>query len=182
MLAKAEIMDEKIVPSEFRSEEHLDNHESEVQKLFQMKERFFTRRGSRKSSIVGNVDWRLKIDEEEPWKSSICELWMRKSGIVKWNFLPSVESGADENFRNEIDPTKVSIAKNFMIIGFYDGDEFLFLNLLTKKLFWVGKNELNDKIGYVTYRMSFQLINGGASFRWSFGPLAAWPIMWHLAV
>ena len=182
ILAKAEIMDEKIVPSEFISEEHLDNHESEIQKLFQMKRRGFTRRGYRKSCIVGNVDWRLKIDKKEPWKSSICELWMGKSGIVKWNFLPSVESGADENFRNEIDPTKVSIAKNFMIIGFYDGDEFLFLNLLTKKLFWVGKNELNDKIGYVTYRMSFQLINGGASFRWSFGPLAAWPIMWHLAV
>ena len=148
-------MDEKIVPSEFISEEHLDNHESEIQKLFKMKRRGFTHRGYRRSCIVGNVDWRLKIDDKEPWKSTICELWMGKSRIVKWNFLPSVESGANENFRNEIDPTKVSIAKNFMIIGFYspiigyDGDEFLFLNLLSKKLFWVGKNALDNKIRYV---------------------------------
>ena len=167
ILAKAEIMDEKIVPSEFISEEHLDNHESEIQKLFKMKRRGYTHRGYRRSCIVGNVDWRLKIDEKEPWKSTICELWMGKSRIVKWNFLPS-------DFRNEIDLTKVSIAKNFMIIGFYGGDEFLFLNLLSKKLFWVGKNALDNKIRYVLPTNKRGCVFPMHLAQWSFGPLSAW--------
>ena len=143
-------MDEKIVPREFINDQHIDNHESELHELFQMKATYndpYGQNESQKSFIVGSVDWRLKIDEEDPWKSSICELWMGKSRIVEWNFLPSVASGADEDFWDEINPDKISIAKNFMIIGFYDEDQFLFLNLLSKKLFWVDGNALDDKIG-----------------------------------
>ena len=143
-------MDEKIVPREFINDQHIENHESELHELFQMKATYndpYGQNESQKSFIVGSVDWRLKIDEEDPWKSSICELWMGKSRIVEWNFLPSVASGADEDFWDEINPDKISIAKNFMIIGFYDEDQFLFLNLLSKKLFWVDGNALDDKIG-----------------------------------
>ena len=145
-------MDEKIVPREFINDQHIENHESELHELFQMKATYndpYGQNESQKSFIVGSVDWRLKIDEEDPWKSSICELWMGKSRIVEWNFLPSVASGADEDFWDEINPDKISIAKNFMIIGFYDEDQFLFLNLLSKKLFWVDGNALDDKIGLV---------------------------------
>ena len=143
-------MDEKIVPREFINDQHIENHESELHELFQMKAThndLYALNESQKSFIVGNVDWRLKIDEEDPWKSSICELWMGKSRIVEWNFLPSVASGADEDFWDEINPDKISIAKNFMVIGFYDADQFLFLNLLSKKLFWVDGNALENKIG-----------------------------------
>ena len=143
-------MDEKIVPREFINDQHIENHESELHELFQMKATYndpYGQNESQKSFIVGSVDWRLKIDEEDPWKSSICELWMGKSRIVEWNFLPSVASGADEDFWDEINPDKISIAKNFMVIGFYDEDQFLFLNLLSKKLFWVDGNALDDKIG-----------------------------------
>ena len=143
-------MDEKIIPREFINDQHIENHESELHELFQMKATHndpYAVNESQKSFIVGNVDWRLKIDEEDPWKSSICELWMGKSRIVEWNFLPSVASGADEDFWDEINPDKISIAKNFMVIGFYDADQFLFLNLLSKKLFWVDGNALDDKIG-----------------------------------
>ena len=146
MLAKAEKLDEKIVPREFINDQHLENHESELHELFEMKATHHDPSGqneSQKSYIVGNVDWRLNIDEEDPWKSSISELWMGKSKIVEWNFLPS---GAFEEFWDEINPDKVSIVKNFMIIGFYDEDQFLFLNLLSKKLFWVRENALDDKI------------------------------------
>ena len=145
MLAKAEKLDEQIVPSEFINDQHLENHESELHELFQMKLTYMYQE-SQKTSIVGNVDWRLKINEEDPWKSSICELWTGKSTIVEWNFLPSVASGADEDFWDEINPDQVSIVRNFMIIGFYDGDDFLFLNLVTKKLFWVSEISLDDKI------------------------------------
>ena len=147
-------MDEKIIPREFINDQHIENHESELHELFQMKATHndpYAVNESQKSFIVGNVDWRLKIDEEDPWKSSICELWMGKSRIVEWNFLPSVASGADEDCWDEINPDKISIAKNFMVIGFYDADQFLFLNLLSKKLFWVDffwvGNALSDKIG-----------------------------------
>ena len=143
-------MDEKIVPREFINDQHIENHESELHELFQMKATYndpYGQNESHKSFIVGSVDWRLKIDEEDPWKSSICELWMGKSGIVEWNFLPSVASGAAEDFWDEINPDKVSILNNFMIIGFYDEDQFLFLNLFSKKLFWVDGNALDDKIG-----------------------------------
>ena len=150
MLAKAEKLDEKIVPREFINDQHLENHESELHELFEMKATHHDPSGqneSQKSYIVGNVDWRLNIDEEDPWKSTISELWMGKSKIVEWNFLPSVASGAVEDFWDEINPDKISIMKNFMIIGFFDADEFLFLNLLSKKLFWLSENALDDKIG-----------------------------------
>ena len=64
-------MDEKIVPREFINDQHIENHESELHELFQMKATYndpYGQNESQKSFIVGSVDWRLKIDEEDPWK------------------------------------------------------------------------------------------------------------------
>ena len=107
----------------------------------------FTKRnssGERKFTIVGNADWTLKIDEEEPWKSSICGISKGNSTLNEWHILPSAELGAVDDWFGEINPDKVFIVKNYMIICFKD--KCLFLNLLTKKLFWIGENELDTKI------------------------------------
>ena len=152
ILTKAEIMEEKLVPRQFMGDQHREKHKSEMQELFQMK---YTAPhygppdfDENLKFIVGNVDWRLKIDEDDPRKSTICELWLGKSSINQneWHFLP-----LDSRFFHDLDYEQIFIVKNFMIITFMnpDGWKYLFLNLLSKKLFWIRGDELNNKIALV---------------------------------
>ena len=107
----------------------------------------FTKRnssGERKFTIVGNNRWQLKINQDEPWKSSICEISKGNSNLNEWYILPSAELGAVDDWFGEINPDKVFWKGNFMIICFKD--KSLFLNLLSKKLCWIGENELDSKI------------------------------------
>ena len=110
--------------------------------------------GVRKFTFVGNVDWQLKIDQEQPWNSSIYEV-KGNSAPNEWKILPSAELGVVEDWFCEIDPQKVSIVKQFMIICFKQ--KFLFLNLLTKKIFWIGEDQLESKIGWVLFHIIFHL-------------------------
>ena len=160
ILAKAETLDEKIVPRTFINDQHLENHATEMEKLFKMQYNY-TFRGRldgvnwtevRRSAIVGNVDWRLKIHKYDAWKSSICELWTGKTRIVEWRFLPQMRGSLVPNheyfdFDDKIDPEEVFIVKNFMIMCmFSDNYKVLFLNLMSKKLFWVRETELKTNI------------------------------------
>ena len=111
--------------------------------------------GVRKFTFVGNHDWQLKIDQEQPWNSTIYEV-KGNSAPNEWKILPSAELGAEEDWFCEIDPQKVSIVKQFMIICFKQ--KFLFINLLSKKLFWIGENQLERKIGWVLFHIIFHLI------------------------
>ena len=97
-----------------------------------------------KFTFVDKGDWRLKINAMEPWKSTICKISKGNSTLDEWHILPSAELGADEDWFGEIDPAKVSIAKHFMVICFKD--KVLFVNLRSKKLFWIGQNVLDTKI------------------------------------
>ena len=110
--------------------------------------------GVRKFTFVGNHDWQLKIDQDQPWNSSIYEV-KGNSAPNEWKILPSAELGVVEDWFENIDPQKVFIVKHFMIICFKE--KFLFLNLLSKKLFWIGENELERKIGWVLFHKIFHL-------------------------
>ena len=100
--------------------------------------------GERKFTIVGNNRWQLKINQNEPWKSSICEISKGNSTFNEWYILPSAELGVVDDWFGEINPDTVFIAQNFMMICFKE--KFLLLNLRTRKLFWIGENELDTKI------------------------------------
>ena len=102
------------------------------------------KRNFSKFTFVDKGDWRLTINKEEPWRSTICKISKGNSTLNEWHILPSAELGADEDWFGEIDPAKVSIAKHFMVICFKD--KVLFVNLRSKKLFWIGQNVLDTKI------------------------------------
>ena len=156
VLAKAETLDEKIVPRTFINDEHLELHQAEMQKLFKMKYTYTSKatadNGAKKSMLAGNVDWRLKISEYESCKSTIRELWTGESKIVEWRFLPQmmgsfVPSHEYYDFDDEIQHDEVFIVKNFMIMGLFSHTlKYLFLNLMTKKLFWMRTRDLESKI------------------------------------
>ena len=103
-----------------------------------------TKRNLSKITFVDKGNWKLKINAMEPWKSSVCEISKGTSTLNEWHILPSAELGAVDDWFGEIIAEKVSIAQNFMIICFKD--KFLFLNLMSKKLFWIGQNALDTKI------------------------------------
>ena len=103
-----------------------------------------TKRNLSKFTFVDKGDWRLKINAMEPWKSTICKISKGNSTLDEWYILPSAELGTDDDWFGEIIPEKVSIAKHFMVICFKN--KFLFVNLLSKKLFWIGQNVLDTKI------------------------------------
>ena len=157
VLAKAEILDEKIVPKLFVNDQHIDNHYEEMVKLFKMKYSYKSRsdpdRGTKKSAILGNMDWRLKINENDIWKSTIRDLWTGESKLVEWRFFPQmmgsvIPSHEYFDFDEKIDPKEVFIVKNFMIICMFgDNYKVSFLNLMSRKLFWVRETELENKIG-----------------------------------
>ena len=151
ILTKAEILAQKINQRQFMDDEHLEKHKSEMQELFQMT---YTTPdygypedaiGYQTTSIVGNVDWRLNVDADDARRASISELWLGKSSINQneWHFLPP-----NQQILDDIDPDRVFIVKNFMIIRFMGGEgwKYLFLNLLSKKIFWVREDELKNKI------------------------------------
>lgn len=130
------------------NDQHLKHHVLEMQDLFEMKHKYYDfgypdyPSTDPSTPVVGNVDWKLKIDEINTRKSSICELWMGKSSINEWNFVPI-------EFRwDDIDPDRVFILQNFMIIRFMgpEGWKFLFLNLMSRKVFWKRGDQLNNKI------------------------------------
>ena len=152
VLAKAETLDEKIVPRTFINDEHLELHQSEMRKLFKMKckyeSRFNADRGAKKFVILDNVDWRLKLEVYYPGKSTIRELWTGESRLVEWRFFPDGEY-VDDFDDIIIYPEEIFIVKNFMIIStFHDdhGSRELFLNLSSRKLFWMPDDELRTKI------------------------------------
>ena len=141
------MLDEKIAPRKFINDQHLKDYELEMQDLFEMKHKYYDYGNPEYAAvqgtpIVGNVDWKLKIDEDNARKSSICELWTGKSSINEWNFVPI------EFRRDDIDPDRVFILENFMIIRFMgpEGWKFLFLNLMTKKVFLKLGAELSSRI------------------------------------
>ena len=103
-----------------------------------------TKRNLSKITFVDKGNWKLKINAMEPWKSSVCEISKANSTLDEWYILPSAELGTDDDWFGEIIPEKVSIAKHFMVICFKN--KFLFVNLLSKKLFWIGQNVLDTKI------------------------------------
>ena len=117
-----------------------------MQDLFEMKHKYYDygypEYADPSTPVVGNVDWKLKIDENYARNSSICELWMGKSSINEWNFVPL------EFIEDDIDPDRVFILENFMIIRFMgpEGWKFLFLNLMSRKVFWKRGDQLNNEI------------------------------------
>ena len=148
VLAKAEILDEKIVPQAYVNDVHIEKHTIWMQSTFKMKynyeSRFNADRGAKKSAILGNEDWRLKLNEYDLWKSSIRELWTGESAFVEWRFLPRNDFEFTDDF---VDPKEIFIVKNFMIIRmFEDGHRDLFLNLTSRKLFWIREDDLENKI------------------------------------
>ena len=109
-------------------------------------EKNFTAEPEPKKNVSGARQWQLKIDEN-PWNSSICEVFNDNSALNEWKILPSAELGIEEDWFGQMDPEKVSIVKNFMIICFQD--KFLFVNLLSRKLFWISQKQLESQIEYV---------------------------------
>jgi len=98
-------------------------------------------------------DWHIKINTRYPWKTAVCELSTGKRRYEEWTFLP-------RNWPHELSPPHIS--KNFVAFQFYrsflheennifefmgsSDEDFMVLNLISRKTYWVKVNPLAVKL------------------------------------
>ena len=96
-------------------------------------------------------------------KTAVCELSTGKRRYEEWTFLP-------RNWPHELSPPHIS--KNFVAFQFYrsfmdednieffgsSDEDFMVLNLISRKTYWVKVNPLAVKLKYVliTYQIRSQ--------------------------